>query len=793
MKLFKCSHKMLNRSCAAALATATILLPGALRADMINPADFERSFTITFPGYSGTETLTDFPALVRLSAEKNDFRYSKCQDGESLRFADADGNLIPHEIDTWDASGESLVWVNVPSLNATTIITAYYGWKGEGYPPVNTPTDVWSNGFVGVWHLGESARPLRDSTATAIHFTSSYNSAEKPGYLDDVIGYAENGGAVGKAVRFGLTCGNSNKDGKGGLLADDPEGTLSGFSAMTLEIWAKPDSIVDTISRYLVSKRLVDEPKTTVFNFYYNQPNSSGAQNAVAYFGYDKDGTTSGYETINVSGGNMAVKDTGVWYYHVAQFDRTRAAYTNYLNGAYFGRQTGQKDYNLISTETTQDPLCLGNQPHPNTKNYFKGTLDELRISNVTRSEAWIKATYDTVKEDNFAFYSVANDWKKYSHTFFVSFPGATNGVLSAFPVLVKVSESAIPGFRYADCLKEDGGDLRFADENGNLLDSEVDTWGTNGVSLIWVNVPSLANNTAIKAYYGWKFAPYVDPMNVWTNGYVGVWHLGEDRRPLRDSTAMGLDFTSSYDESKPYYLDECNGYGEDGGAVGKAVRFGLPSSDSGKDGRGGLLAYDPEAKLGGFSAMSAEIWAKPNDWETMDTTTDKYLFSKRLQNNPKTPVFYTYYAKTSLRPYAYFGVDKNQDGTTGGFASYGTSSQTSMTNSPAGQWYYHAIRFDRTASSSITSFLNGAYHYGRSGQLDNDIIAYPDPLCLGNNPNANQKNVFLGCLDEFRISNVARSAAWIKTTYDTIANNANFTTYGSAKANKVGVVVYLK
>lgn len=39
----------------------------------------------------------------------------------------------------------------------------------------------------------------------------------------------------------------------------------------------------------------------------------------------------------------------------------------------------------------------------------------------------------------------------------------------------------------------------------------------------------------------------------------------------------------------------------------------------------------------------------------------------------------------------------------------------------------------------------------------------------------------------------VARSDTWVKTTYDTIANNATFTRYGTVGDNVKGTVVLFK
>lgn len=43
----------------------------------------------------------------------------------------------------------------------------------------------------------------------------------------------------------------------------------------------------------------------------------------------------------------------------------------------------------------------------------FNGLIDELRISRVARSQAWLKATHDTIAVRNFATYGEAREIKK--------------------------------------------------------------------------------------------------------------------------------------------------------------------------------------------------------------------------------------------------------------------------------------------------------------------------------------------------------------------------------------------
>lgn len=70
---------------------------------------------------------------------------------------------------------------------------------------------------------------------------------------------------------------------------------------------------------------------------------------------------------------------------------------------------------------------------------------------------------------------------------------GAAEGVsLSNFPVLVRISPARIAGFAYAQLASpQDGADLRFTDVDGHFVNHDIDTWNTNGESLVWVTVPT--------------------------------------------------------------------------------------------------------------------------------------------------------------------------------------------------------------------------------------------------------------------------------------------------------------
>ena len=338
--------------------------------------------------------------------------------------------------------------------------------------------------------------------------------------------------------------------------------------------------------------------------------------------------------------------------------------------------------------------------------------------------------------------------------------------------MLVKVSESSIPGFRYADCLRENGGDIHFADAEGNLLDSEIDIWDPNGVSLVWVNVPSLSSGTAIKAYYGWNFAPSIDSRNVWTNGYVGVWHLGEATLPVKDSTVNPANFTS--DRTGVLY--------EQTGIGGSSVRF-----HNGDTATNSYLKADESVtgKLDGFAAVTFEAWTCQY-WHKESPAYPGYILAKDKG--------------TGYNSYKVFEDAKAGNTTRRFMQIFGLSNAVSVYglvpfSASEDIWNYQVFSYDSQseATKKAAYYLNGVLN--NTSDIGSDPRpSTTSPLYLGNMHGYGKWGyAFPGKIDEVRISNVARSAGWLSTTYDMIKGNANFATYSSAKENTLGTIVIFR
>ena len=749
--------------CAAALAMPLFADPVH-----IDSADYECSFNVKFAGYKGVSTLTDFPVLIRLSAELNEFKYAKCVDGASLRFADSDGNLIPHEIDTWDPSGTSLVWVKVPSLTRSAVIKVYYGYRGSGTPPAVTASDVWSNGYVGVWHMGAERDSATQSDSTANPITVAKNRSDNA-YQDGTNpGVA---GKIGKAAEFHL-----RSDGKGGYFGKDTNGKLDGFESVTIEAWTCQRELYNNFA-YLLSKRSGEGNSTALRS--YRFMNQNNVTRPVFFFYYN---VTNVLEEISHWPGspNPALN---TWYHQAHLYNGATGYKAWFLDGESKSSSTTAEKVGTLNSLVNGD-VFIGNWDDQWSGGSFPGSMDEVRISSVARSADWIKASHDAVANEDFASYETAeNDWSKYGRRFTVSFPGVPEGVtLEDFPVLVKLAEydagtgAGVQGFSYADCIRSNGGDIRFADEDGNMLACEIDTWDDSGTSLVWVKVPSLTASTKITAYYGWTLAPRLASSSVWDSGFIGVWHLGDGGVSQSDSTANARDmlcrqYTDGIDPTVS-------------GLVGGAVEF-----NKGETSYGALTLLDPKGGFDGLHALTLEAWTYQNHHDP--GTAEKSGHILKCGRGGVGDVFHMYEANT--------GVTSTYLSTTTNGVTFSQFISNSSVKPERARWNYQVRKYDGD-TARLGAVLNGiplgvdSWCYG-TGCTGIVATVSGTRFYIGNTwDDSYGTTPFPGKIDEVRVSRVFRSDEWLKATYDTIADNATFTTYGPVKDNgRRGLIIFLR
>jgi glucose/arabinose dehydrogenase len=285
--------------------------------------------------------LDEFPVLVLLDSTRIDYDSTE-PGGADLRFTDGDGELLSHEIEEWNPGGVSVVWVKVPHVDAgsaTGSIWMYYG--NPGAPDDQDPAGVWSNGYVGVWHLSDGAA---DSTQFGNHGTE-HGTTPAPGAL----------------------AGGRSFDGASWISVPH-SASLALAGTLSLEGWVQVgDTNRDVAGRVLDKKNLWTD--AAGFDLEYNS-----ALNRVT----------------GVGANNSFVRATGIdldtnWHHLAASL--SGASGTVWVDGA-----DETSDATVTPVTASAQPLAIGRRS--GAGDYWIGTLDEVRLSNVARSASWLAAQY---------------------------------------------------------------------------------------------------------------------------------------------------------------------------------------------------------------------------------------------------------------------------------------------------------------------------------------------------------------------------------------------------------------
>jgi len=363
-----------------------------------NPEDiFHDKVEIQVKGYKGTEVLTNFPLLVRISESRfKGFYYDRAgRTGEEMTFADEKGEQLPYEVDTWNTSGESLLWVRVGTFTNNCEITMYWAVKSGQTPPGYTPEEVWTD-YAAVWHFGETidtgAAPTtfsRDATGNGYDATPRNNLASGTSLTKMV---SVSSGAVGAART--IESGQQFYQGGCHLSVTNSENLLLN-GAFTFSGWMNLQRVPQASEDHLVFPIARKE---------YRKDNKGGFAicmkgSAVTdqKFLYAHGGGSGDPQVAQFANGRTVGNG---WYYFGAAYN---------ANNAYVFGKAGATVYQTnvpLGVPGTDNglPIVFGNSSCGTNATYtsLNGYVDEYRITPLVRNKAWLEAEYDTAHNVNF-------------------------------------------------------------------------------------------------------------------------------------------------------------------------------------------------------------------------------------------------------------------------------------------------------------------------------------------------------------------------------------------------------
>jgi hypothetical protein len=341
----------------------------------VNTSNYTSNLKITFGGYNRATGVTNFPVLVRLSTNVPGFSYAQFASpiGADLTFTYLT-NLIalPYEIEQWNPVGESIVWVQVPSISSTNdYIMAYWGNPAQtNAADSNTNGAVWKlplsakSDFDLVWHLNQTNFPFADST------------------LQDPA----TSGIVGSSVA-GFAGAGLGFDGITNYLDAGPLNLTNSF---TLSAWINISPSVPNIQTIWASKPGGGTENGFAMNV-NNYNTTDGALRFITGNGSSSAATTSPAGSVTF----------GQWHLVTVAVDTTANTDRLYVDG---NDVTLGNNAILANSSKTNDVFLGVALDHFFS---FVGAMDEARIASVLRSPDWIWASWATVATNaSFAAYS---------------------------------------------------------------------------------------------------------------------------------------------------------------------------------------------------------------------------------------------------------------------------------------------------------------------------------------------------------------------------------------------------
>lgn len=285
--------------------------------------------------------LNNFPVLV--SFTNSDLSKAK-SDGSDFVFTDSTNSLLSFEIERFvKSTGELVAWVKLPTVSSGDDVDFYLYYGNSDSTSQQNVTDVWSEDFKNVYHMSQDPS---GGSGSILDSLNEYNGTPNNMGSENLVS-----GKIGQAIDFNGT----NEDISLSTDYDAPQ-------IATISMWINRDRI-DTLERPLGGDG----------NWEWRIAATTGIPTSDFYRGSGVSGVTALTSTTN-------------WYYIVFTYNNTTDLNQIFVNGILDNSNT------LAEESIGTVNLRIGSR---SGTGYFDGIIDEVRISTVERSSAWVQTEFN--------------------------------------------------------------------------------------------------------------------------------------------------------------------------------------------------------------------------------------------------------------------------------------------------------------------------------------------------------------------------------------------------------------
>ncbi len=330
---------------------------------------------------------SSFPVLISeiqsyLKTVTNGGRIQSDKGYDILFTADDQTTLLDHELVSYSSStGQIEAYVRIPSLSSITN-TDIYMFYGNSHiiTPMERVSSVWDSNYQVVQHLDDLV--TLNVASTTKNRNSKFNTNDATKYVTN--GPLQSNGKVGHGQTYDGSYDYQTITNN----ADNQQGT----SDFTVEFWIKPDS-TGTDYSCPIYKGNGNATIAEGWNIRYHQ----GAGDKLQFMA-----GSGSVDLGDVYTTNALTED--IWT-HIALTNDRSVGYQFYVNGNADNSKAAVTDSYSIGTSNN---MYIG-RDWSSSSYFFKGGIDEVRVSKTLRSAGWIKTEYNNMTATS-TFYSIGSE-----------------------------------------------------------------------------------------------------------------------------------------------------------------------------------------------------------------------------------------------------------------------------------------------------------------------------------------------------------------------------------------------